>query len=89
MSCYCSVVVVGLPRHMERNGTTPIFRSAIPPKAAGVVVGTFNCCAFLYHSGILITTVSFWTLMLPYFIFTFFCVHVCMYVVFNVVEGLF
>ena len=33
-------VVVRLPRHMEGNGVTPIFRSAVPPQAAGVV-GTF------------------------------------------------
>ena len=31
---------------------------SVPQQAAGVI-GTLNCCAFLYHSGILSTTLSF------------------------------
>ena len=56
-------LVVRLPRPIEGNGGTTIFRSftelAVPLHAAGVV-GTLDCdlYIYIYNSGILSTTVT-------------------------------
>ena len=68
---------------MEGKGATLIFsylhNFLDSPQAAGVV-GTVDCCAFLYHSGIL--NITFLDLKddILFYKVSFLCVCVCMYV---------
>ena len=75
----CGIVVcLTIPRE-RKGGSLQFFWGDLPfPQHAAGVVGTLNCCAFLYHSCILRTYVTyFWILMMSYYFYN----------VFNVIDG--
>ena len=78
-----TVVVVRLPRHMEGNGVTPIFRSLQIWQFHHRRLESLGHFDVLYIYIILSTTVShFWTLRMPFFLqglpflYTFQCLQV-------------
>ena len=61
------------------------YRTASSTPQVAEVIGTLNCCAYIYiyHSGILNNTVCFWTLrMTYYFVSPFICVCLCTFSLF-------